>query len=156
MSAPIDYAGVRSAIETILQGAAAEGGTLEGSRVFIEEEPQFGLPDEGVGIAVFMDSRVANDEKQFMSAGKRTRYDLRLSFWVIAFNMGNYRQACDDRDRILGALELVLMANRTLGDTVESSKLEGGEMFSARNAQNSVYTAAAEVVLTVQVSAINA
>ena len=149
--AAVDYQGIRDEIETFL---AADARTEE-ARVYIEEEPQFGLSDYQKAIAVFMDNRTTPVEMQSVSAGLRTRYLLRISFWVVAFSLENYRKACDERDALVGQLELVLMANRTFGGKASTSWLEGGEMFSARDPQGSVYTAIAEVVAVLDVSAIN-
>ena len=153
--AAVDYEGIRDEIESLLQTAAANGGTLEGSRIYIEEEPQFGLSDEGGAIAVFMDSRTAPDGEQSISQGTRTRLYLRAAFWVVAFSMESYRSACNRRDALLGKLELLLMANRTLGGKVSTLWLNGGEMFSAKDPQSSSFTAIAEVIVTLDVSAIN-
>ncbi|MDZ4347913.1 MAG: hypothetical protein U1E51_36360 [Candidatus Binatia bacterium] len=147
----VDYQGIRDEIETVLSADAR----TEGARVYVEEEPQFGLSDHQSVIAVFMDSRGAPSGEQSVSAGMRTRFNLRVSFWVVAFSLDSYRKACDERDGLLGQLELVLMDNRTLGGKVAASWLEGGEMFSAKDPQSSVFTAIAEVVMTLDVSAIN-
>lgn len=149
--AAVDYSGIRDKLKDILEADAR----TSGARIFIEEEPQFGLADQQAVIAVFMDRRDAPAPSQGLAAGKRTRYFLRLSLWVVAFSLENYKGACDRRDEVLGNLELVLMANRTIGDKVTSAWLEGGEMFSARDAQNTVYTAAAETVLVCEVQTIN-
>lgn len=149
--AAVDYVGIRDQIEAALVADAR----TSNARVYVEEEPQFGLSDQQSVIAVFMDNRTTPADIQSVSAGKRTRYLLRISFWVVAFSLESYRKACDERDALVGQLELVLMDNRTLGGKVTTSWLEGGEMFSARDPQNSVFTAIAEVVMVLDVSAVN-
>ena len=152
----VDYTGIRDAIESILSTKTEAGGVLEGSRIYIEEEPQFGLMDQAVAIALFMDTRSAPDGEQSISSGTRTRMYLRVTFWIVAFSIESFRKACNMRDDKMGALELVLMENRTLNDTVSTSWLNGGELFSAKDPQNNaVFTAIAEVVMTLDVSAIN-
>lgn len=148
--AAIDYVGIRNTMKTLLDADAL----TNTARIYVEEEPQFGLSDEPA-IAMFMDSRSANGPDQSLSQGKRTRYKLRMSFWVLFFSLESYKAACDGRDALLANLELVLMSNRTIGDKVTTSWLEGGEMFSARHPQSSMFTAAAEVILVAEVSAIN-
>ena len=148
--AAIDYAGIRSQLKTLLEADAR----LAGVRVYVEEEPQIGLSDVQKAIAVFTDTRVAVAD-QSMSAGKRTRYNLRTSLWTVFFDMTSYSAACDGRDGVLAQLELVLMDNRTLGGKVTASWLEGGELFSARSPQGNTFVAAAETVLVSEVSAIN-
>ncbi len=149
--AAVDYVGIRTEIETALNADAR----TSSARVYVEEEPQFGLSDHQSVIAVFMDNRSAPATEQSVSAGKRTRFNLRVSFWVVAFSLDSYRKACDERDTLMGQLELVLMDNRTLGGKVAASWLEGGEMFSARDPRNAVFTAIAEVVMVLDVSAVN-
>ena len=149
--AAVDYAGIRDQLKTILEGDTR----TSNARIFVEEEPQFGLSDAQNIIAVFMDSRSAPPTDQSLAAGKRTRYFLRMSLWVVVFSLDSYKAACDLRDTLLGNLELVLMANRTIGDKVASSWLEGGDMVSAREPSNQAFVAAAETVLVAEVSAIN-
>ena len=149
--AAVDYAGIRDQLKTILEGDA----TLSGVRVFVEEEPQFGLSDQQKAIAVYMDRRTAAAADQNLSAGKRTRYMLRATLWTVFFSLESYKVACDGRDSVLGALELVLMANRTIGGKAASSYLDGGELISAQDASNGVFVAAGETILMMEVSAIN-
>ena len=81
--AVIDYAGIRNELKTLLE---ADTRTKD-ARIYVEEEPQFGLSDAQSIIAVFMDSRSAPPPDQSLSAGKRTRYFLRMSLWVVVFSM---------------------------------------------------------------------
>lgn len=150
--AAIDYTGIVNKLQTILEG---DSRTAD-ARIYVEEEPQIGLSDNGTAIAIFAERRAAPPPEQVISAGKRTRYYWQVTLWVVAFNLESYRAACEQRNALLGQLELVLMADRSIGGLAESSWLEGGEMFSARDANNTIYTAVAQVLLTVNVSAINA
>lgn len=153
----IDYKGIRDLTETILNEAVGNDGDLEGCRVYVEEEPQIGLNDTRAAIAVFLGDRTAAGVEQRIAAGLRQRYHLQLEIWVLAFDLESYRAACDKRDAVLGALELLLMEQRSrfsdeaLADFVQ---LDGGVIFSARNADNTVFTAVAELVTTLQVTAI--
>lgn len=153
--AAIDYKGIRDALEDILSAKTAADEPLDGARVYIEEEPQFGLSDNPA-IAVFLDTRTAPDGEQSISRGTRTRLHLRGTLWVVAFSLDSYRKACDERDALLGQVELILMANRTLNEKVSTLWLNGGELFSARNPQQeSAYVSVGEVIMTMDVSAIN-
>lgn len=149
--AAVDYAGIRSQLKSILEGDA----TMAGVRIFVEEEPQFGLMDSEKVIVVFTDSRTAAPADQPLAAGKRTRWHLRTTLWTLCFSADSYRAACDGRDTVLANLELVLMNNRTIGGKVAASWLEGGAFVSARAAGGSmVYVAAAETVLMSEVQAV--
>lgn len=149
--AAINYSGIRTQIKSILEGDAA----LAGTRIYIEEEPQFGLSDVQKAIAVFTDRRTAPPSEQSLAAGKRTRYYLRTLFVVLFFDTASFDAACTGRDDLLGALELVLMANRTLGGLVATSWLEGGAFYSGRTAQGYPFVSVAELDMTSEVSAIN-
>ena len=147
--AAIDYAGIEDQLKTLLEADAS----LNGTRFYVEEEPQFGLQD-AKAVAIFLHSR-APDPEQSLSAGKRTRNIIRLSLWSVFFSIESYRVACTGRDALLGALELVLMKDRTVGGKVASSWLEGGQFQSARDDSNSAFAAAAETILVARASAIN-
>ena len=147
----IDYVGIRNQLKTILAGDARLGGV----RIYVEEEPQIGISDAGSAIAVFTDERRLDPSGQSASAGHRTRYQLRMSFWTVYFSLESYLAACNGRDALLAQLELVLMDNRTIGGLVTASYLEGGVMFSARNAQGDTFCAAAETICASEVSAIS-
>lgn len=149
--AAIPYADIRAQIKSIL----ASDSSLSGARVFIEEEPQFGLSDVQAAIAVFTDRRTAPAGEQVLAAGKRTRYYLQTLFVVLFFSNESYDAACIGRDNMLGALELVLMANRTLNNTVSMSFLQGGAFYSGRTAQGGPFVSVAELEMTSEVSAIN-
>ncbi len=149
--AAIDYVGIRSAIKSLIESYPG----LADVRVYVEEEPQFGLSDVARAIAVFTDRRSAPASEQNLGAGKRTRYYLRTVFVVVFFTLESFEAACNGRDEVLANLELALMANRTLSGKVSSSWLEGGELFSARDSQTGCFISVAELILTSDVSAIN-
>lgn len=154
----VPYKAIRDKIESIINDEIDNDGDLEGCRVYVEAEPQLGLSDTRTAIAVFLDRRSAAAVEQVAAAGRRTRYALTCTLWVLAFDMEDYRRACDKRDEVLGILELLLMQNRDLStdgvSLIDHMELEGGELFSARDARDSVFTAVAELVLTLEVSAI--
>lgn len=147
--AAIDYSGVEDQLKTILEAAA----TMAGVRVYIEEEPQFGMMDHQKAVSIFLHSRTPS-AGQSLSAGKRTRYDVRYSLWCTFFSLESFKIACAGRDALLGAVELVLMADRTIGGKVNSSWLEGGQFLSARDEGVGVYVASAETILVANASAI--
>ena len=146
----IDYAGIRSQIKSILESDSR----LEGVSVHVEEEPQFAVSDNAKAIAVFTDRRTAPPGEQSISAGKRTRYFLRTLFVVVFFHNESFDAACQGRDEVLANLELVLMENRTLGDKVATSWLEGGAFYSGRSSGATPFISVAELELTSEVSAI--
>ena len=149
--AAIQYASIREQIKSILEGDTR----TSGAQIYIEEEPQFGLSDVQQTILIYFDRRVAPPGEQTLSAGKRLRYNLHVVLVVAYFSMESFKAACDGRDELLSNLELVLMANPTIGGTVNVSWLEGGEMYSVRNPQSNNWVAVAETTMVADVTAVN-
>lgn len=147
--AAIDYAGIEDQLKTIIEADS----TLDGARVYVEEEPQFGMMDSQKAISIFLHNRSASSG-QSLSAGKRQRYDVKYSLWSTFFSLESFRVACTGRDALLGALELVLMADRTIGGKVNTCWLEGGQFLSARDDAAGVFVASAETILVANASAI--
>ena len=148
----VDYTGIQNALETAL----TEDVRTNAARIYVEEEPQFGLMDAERVVAVFLEGRSAPAREQGLNMGKRTRFHLRASAWVFAFSLESFRKSCEARNDLLGAVEQVLMDNRTLGDKIATLWLEGGAMFSARAGGNTgPFVAGAEVSFTMEVQAIN-
>jgi len=148
---PVAYNDIRDQIQSILEGDAR----TNSAKIYVEEEPQFGLSDVQQAILMWLSRRNAPPSAQPLAAGMRTRYHLQISLACVCFNMESFRKACEMRDTLTGNLELVLMANRTLGGKVETSWLEGGELYSARNPQDACFVAIAETTLTAEVLAVN-
>ncbi len=149
--AAVDYSGIRDQIKSLLESDAR----TSGATVFIEEDPQFGLSDVQQAIVICLDGRTAPPAAQRLAAGLRTQYHLQCVLVTVYFSMESFKAACDGRDTLLGQMELVLMANRTIGGLANSSWLEGGPLFSVRNPQTSVWAAVAETNLVIDVEAVN-
>ena len=147
----INYTGIQDALEALLLADTR----TNVAKIFVESEPQFDLMGAQQVIAVFLTGRTAPAGEQVLSQGKRTRMLLKMPIWVIAFSIDSYRRACELRNTLLGNLELVLMDNKTIGGTVATSWLEGGDMVSAHDGQGGMWTAGAESLLVAEVSAVN-
>lgn len=149
--AAISYSGIADQLKLIL-AADALTSTV---RCYVEEEPQFGLADNGQVISIFTDNRVPSPDGQSLSAGKRTRYHAFFSLWVAGFSLESYKAAADIRDALIGNVELVLMKDRSVGGKVQDAWLEGGQFVSAKDGGSNTFVAAGEIKLGVEVSAIN-
>lgn len=101
-------------------------------------------------IGIYLDRRDPHSD-QPLDAGQSTRYVLRFSLWCFAVSFEEVRQAIEARDDIISKVEKVLMAHRTLGDTVDTSYLLGGDMPSGRfvseNGDQAVFLSGGEIVL---------
>ncbi len=151
MSTAVDYSGIRNTIKSILEGDAL----TSAARVYIEEDPQFGLADVQQAIVICLDGRTAAPTAQRLASGLRTQYHLQCVLVTAYFSMESFNDACEGRDTLLGNMELVLMKDRTIGGKATSSWLGGGPMFSVRNPQSNVWAAVAETTLTIDVQAVN-
>lgn len=150
--AKVDYAAIRAAIITALTSYPA----MAGVTVVIEEEVVPGIPDTGIVVAVYGQSRGAPPGEQMISAGRRLRMELRHEIWVMGFDMESFRAACDRRDQYMGEVELALLASPSLSGLAETSWMEGGALLNARgeSPNGQVFVAAAQVVLVSRVNAI--
>ncbi len=93
------------------------------SEILIEEELTF---QRGKIIGIYLDRRDAAPENQTLSFATRIRFELRFNIWVFAWHL-EVREAIHLRDDLLGKVELVLMADRSLQGSVTSSWISGGE-----------------------------
>lgn len=145
--ARIDY----FAIEKKLGDILSSDSTLQGVKVIVEEDVEF---EDGPYVGIYLERRDAT-ASQSLSSGTKIRYDLKLSIWCWSYSLDSVADAINSRDDLVGKVELVLLNNRTIGDKVTTSWLEGGEMPSARLEGEEVdgYISGGEIILTAQVSA---
>src|SRR3990167_5582044 len=106
-------------------------GILTELKAILEEDPAFDLSGAGKAIVLTL-SRRRPTSRQPLAAGKRTRWEVSFSVWAMGFDM-SFEAAASKRDDLVGALELVLMNNRTVSGKLGSGWLEGGEFISVRD-----------------------
>jgi len=134
--ARLDYYAIEVAIKTILDA------TLLATTVLIEEVVAY---IEGPLVVIYLDRRRAPAELQQLSAGTSTRFELDLTLWCLALSYDGVREASQLRDNIIGQVEVAMMADRTIGGTVMSSWIEGGEFRNSRTEDDSGFISAGEV-----------
>lgn len=144
----VRYHEILDTLKSILEASD----TLVGVPVAIEQDPSFDVGGAGKALIITLGSRRPTGG-QSLSAGKRTRYEIRLSVWALGFAV-SFEEAAKARDELVAALELVLMSNRTVGDVVATGWLEGGEFISVRDTQGCY--AMAETIFVCEASAVNA
>jgi hypothetical protein len=153
--ARVNYHGILQAMKTIFEN---DSRTSEG-RVFVEQDPQFGMADNPKAVCLVLNNRVSS-AGQPIAAGKRNRFDVFVSAWSVGFSAESFEKAAEVRDEHLGQMELVLMDNRKLRvDDVEygeAVQLEGGRFMSAKDDNGMIFCALAEIIVKVQATAINA
>jgi len=145
--AAVDYHGILTELKAILEA----DDSLVGVPVFVEEDPAFDL--SGVGKAIVLTlSRRRPTSGQPLAAGKMTRWEVSFSVWAMGFDM-SFETAAAKRDDLVGALELVLMNNRTVNGKLSSGWLDGGEFISVRDQDSGSY-AIAETVMSGEATAV--
>lgn len=143
--ARIDYFSIEEAIKTVLDDDADVTGS-----VLIEEEITI---QRGNIIGIYLDDRNAADEDQSLSAGTRTRFNVRFTIWCWHFGIGRDRRGpMEQRDDLVGKVEIALMKKRTLNDTVTMSWLEGGEFLSGPDPTGNQFMSGASIILVVDVT----
>lgn len=145
--AKVDYFAIASEVKTVLAADSA----LTGVQVTVEDEPPL---DSGPWVAVYLESRTPTD-RQSLSAGKRTRFRLRMSVWCWQFSLESTAKAAQLRDNLVGLVEISLMGNRTLNDKVGCIWLEGGQLLSEqiKSETMSGFVAGGEIVVIADVVA---
>ena len=146
--ARLDYFGIEEAIKTLLEANT----NLTGVQVGLEEELPFtAAADAQVEIYLV---RRDTPELQPLAAGQRTRFLVRFSIWCYGVSFESIAKACEARDDLVGNVEISLMADRSLGGTVNSSWLEGGA-FETKEAPggSSGFGMGGEIILMADVKA---
>lgn len=140
--ARLDYYAIEEKIAEILRADPL----LSGVEVRVEGELDF---QAGLApwVGVYLDRR--DPAQQVLDAGRSTTYRLRFTLWAWTVSIEAIADAIRARDELLGKLETVLMNNRTIGDLVSMSWIEGGEMPSGKLEGNTggIYMSGAEIAL---------
>ncbi len=119
--ARVDYFNIEEKIKQQLE--ANDEINTDVSAIIIEEELTF---QRGKIIGIYLERRDAPPENQTLSFATRIRFELKFNIWVFAWHL-EIREAIHLRDDLLGKVELVLMADRSLQGSVGSSWISGGE-----------------------------
>lgn len=144
--AVVNYHGILTTLKELLEA----DDSLHGVPVLVEEEPVFDLLGAGKALVLTLDSR-RETSGQPLAAGKRTRWHIRLGIWAAGFDL-KFEEAAKKRDDLVGALELVLMNNRTVQGLVGAGWIEGGVFIPVQSAQG-MY-ALAETVMVLEATAV--
>lgn len=154
MTTPIDYSGIVEAIGEQLKNYP--GVSALGARVLVEQDPVFGLPDDGGrAIVVTANTRRASPG-QPMSAGRRGRMRFIVAVWAIGFDAADYRSAAAKRDVLIAQVELGIMSDRSIGSRVSNLEIIGGDFLAATNPGSAPsFASMGETRLEMDVSAIS-
>lgn len=149
----IDYWRIEKEIAEVLRAGLDPGIT-----VTIEQEMMFS-PEQTPWVGVYLDRRDA-DQRQSLALGTRMRYQIKFTVWAWCYSLER-EASFIARNAVIGDIELVLMANRTLNDLVETSWITGGAMPSAKVdstrlvSQSANFLSGGEINLVIVASAIS-
>ena len=143
--ARVDYYAIETQIKSILDADS----NLTGTTVSVEGEILFSA-EQTPWVGIYLERREAPASLQTLAAGQRTNFLLRFSIWCWSFSLESITKAIQQRDDLLGKVEISLMSNRTLGNLVRKSWLEGGEMPSGRMPDNTGFVSGAEIILVAE------
>ncbi len=119
------------AIQQAIRDTIKADNNLKDDMIVIEEEPPTST-EPGRWIGVYLERRdpVAGS----IAAGRRQRLQMTFAIWCAASHMESVAQACQERDKLMGQVEIALLGdtNKTLNGTVQRFELGGGEFESAR------------------------
>lgn len=145
--ARLDYYQIEQDIATQVRDDAA----MSGVTVDVEQEPDF---VEDKKVIIYCINREAPEELQSLSAGLRTRYYVTYVAVCIAAAL-RLKDAMEARDDLLSNVELALMKDRTFANAqVKTSWLNGGDFDNARDGDEGLFNAAAEIEIVVDATTI--
>lgn len=119
--ARIDYHNIAKQIQSVLQNDA----TLSGVLVTVEKDVLLGFEN-----TPWVNIRAARRDptpEQPIRAGQLQKYWITYVCECWESSLEGPERAAQLRDDLIGKVEVALMGNRTLNDTVESLILDGGE-----------------------------
>jgi len=143
--ARVNYHDILTQIQSVLD-ADADVDAL----TFINLEPNLD-PMTGNKIYIYEESRTAPENLQRISAGRRTSIIYTVSIWCLAFSLDSVDHASQLRDDLVGFVEIALMNNRDLNNTVHTLWLNGGA-FDGAPLDNG-FTSAAETMVEIRIDA---
>lgn len=137
----VDYYNIEDQIRSVL----AADSDLSGVTILVEEEIS---AQRGNVVAIYLDDRSAPDSLQGLSAGQRTRFLIRFTIWCFHFGISRDRRAVmEQRDDLVGKVEIALMKNRNLNNSVVTSWLSGGEFISGPDPTGKQFMVGASITL---------
>jgi hypothetical protein len=149
--ARVDYRNILAATRTLLLADVAVA--ARSPMVLLDQSVGFSLDQPIINLTLVR--RNAPADLQSLSASTRTRLDVIVAVWVYAFNMDQL-VAEELRDDMIGEVELALMSDTTLGDSVGTSWIIGGDFESAEPHEGGMqgFVRAASIELNCRVTAV--
>ncbi len=144
----IDYYSIEKELQFILQNEPS----LNEVTVLVEEMPELAA-DMSPFISIFLDRREV-PSGQPIAGGTRQRMLLKLSVWCYVVEIESVEAACKKRDDLVGKVEVALMNNRTINDSINHMMIDGGE-FDNVSIQSVGLAMGGSVVVLLDVTAVS-
>lgn len=143
----INYTAILKGIEQVLRN---DGDVIAFNADVLIQKPVPTTLTEPV-INVFEDRRDPTPG-QDIAVGTRKRYTIRWAVWVTCFSSNSYADAAEQRDELLGKVEIALMKNRTLDGVLPNASLDiqGGELGRGGPAGDVGFIAQSTLVVTAE------
>lgn len=138
-----DYLGLEREVQTLLQLDPS----MTGVTVTVEKQG-LNAVELSPWVNIRLDRRDAPE--QYLAGNTRQRYLLRMILTCAQFAL-DVELAAQLRDDLLGAVEVVLMKNRTISELCSTSWIEGGAFDIT--SEDAGFVANAEIVLLADISA---
>lgn len=135
-------------IETEIASILTSDITLNGVNITVESVTEL---DAGSWVGIYLVGRDVPDG-QPLANGTLMRYRLNFILWCWEYSLESITDAIQRRDDLVGRVEVALMKNRTLNNSVNYSFIEGGELQSAQIAETSGYIAGGEIILKADIT----
>lgn len=142
--ARVDY----FAIEEAMAKQLRDDDTLFGVTILVEEELKMGKEDS---VIIYLDRREAPADLQTISAGQRTRFNLNFTVNCFTFHLDK-QVAMENRDDLIGKVEVALMKDHTFGGTVTGAAITGGDFDTASDG-SAGFMSAASIEITARATA---
>ena len=147
MATKADYFGVMEAIKVVISNDADVDIALNKLVVTVVEWPEI-IGDDENRIYISEVTRTVPDD-QPIAGGTRMYFDATFRILVSVWDL-EYKDAVTFRDSVLGDVEIAMMRNRKIGDTVAYSTITGGDILSGQAPGGSGFLSEGEVLVTVR------
>jgi hypothetical protein len=118
-------------------------------QVSIEEDITL---DIGPWVCIYTTRRDAPVDDQRIAAGRKLVYNVTLALWCWQYALESAARAIELRNDLVGAVEIALMRDRTLGGTVDFIVLSGGDFVTVKD--SSRFASGAELIVVARVVAV--
>ena len=140
----LNYSDILIGIKNILlEDADLQAHDSHGVRVYINDKLGSGIAEQAPCVLVELVVRSAPLERQRISAGRVTIFDVQISCVCVEYDLTSVESAMRKLDDLISLVEIALMKDRSLKGSVEGCTINGGKFDSLT--ENNHFIVGAEV-----------